>query len=400
MAFQVPLRGELVTKGLRRRVLVGVAVFALFAIICAVAFAGLLGQPAQIAVAFIVDRMFDVYFWVLERQNHFALLATALAIIGGSWGLYNILTAWNTTRRRIFKSYLEAEEQNIRTRKTLVSRHLQLATKRGSKFEASNVNSWIDTAISEFDRGKLADAKSTLNRLKEKLGERIEFAAAQELIARKQQAAIHLFLGSIEAAQFNSDAAVAEFQKARNLSNDEDTDALKYIAEQKIAKSEREPENGVGGIAAQEALLAANMMREVGRRANDGRIQAEALLLQGRANLRLKNGRTAARDRANEGIAEMERVVRGTVGNSEENLQRDDGLNGQLRELLGDAQFLLNAWHQADAAYSGAISFFQNFDAKRTEIVTRKKNAVPQRRNDEALRPWPHPNGELKRTSH
>jgi hypothetical protein len=387
------------TKGLRRRLLVGVTCFALFSVICAVGFAGLLGHPVQIVVALVVNRMVDAYFWALERKNHFGLFATTLTIIGGSYGLYNILTRWNTTRRLLFRSYLEAEKKNIDNRKAKVSTHLQVANKRVTRFEASDVNSWIEEAIKEFDSGKLNEAKSTLKRLNEKLEERIEFAAQQERVAKKQQAAIHLFLGSIEAAQFKSDAALAEFQEVRNLTNDEDTDALKYIAQQKIARSEREPENGVGGVLAQDALAAAIRMREVGGKLNDRRIQAEALLLQARANLRLKNGRQAARDRANEGIAEMERVAREAATTSEENRSRDDSLNGQLQELLGDAQVLLNAWLLADSAYSAAIARFTT-DAERSEILARKKNAAALRRSDEALRPWPHPNESKLERSH
>jgi hypothetical protein len=59
---------------------------------------------------------------------------------------------------------------------------------------------------------------------------------------------------------------VEEFRKTLKLSNDEDADAFKYIAEQKIALSEREPENGIGSVHAKEGLNAALGMVKVGEK--------------------------------------------------------------------------------------------------------------------------------------
>src|SRR5262249_5554330 len=154
------------------------------------------------------------------------------------------------------------------------------------RYEAFDVHAWINDAIGEFDRGNLDEARSRLDTLNSKLDDRIEFASEQQRVAKIQQASIHLFLGSIKAAEFKPDDAVKEFAKALMLTNDEDADAFKYIAEQKIAMSEREPENGVGSVHAEEGLDAAVGMMKVGGKLGDKRIEAEALLLQGRANLR------------------------------------------------------------------------------------------------------------------
>lgn len=388
------------TKSVRRQILLAVILVAFLVIGVVAAYLGVLGPTLENAASHIVRRSAEVYLWALERQNHFALLATVLAIIVGSYGTYKILINWNAVRRQLFKSYLEDEEQGIHKRKTGVSKHFQVAKKQRSRFNTSDINRWINDAITEFDEGKLDDARSTLNQLNGKLQDRIDFAAGQVRIAKKQQAAIHLFLGSIEAARFKSDRAVAEFQKTLALTEDQDADAWKYIAEQKLASSELESRDGVGNVHAQQALDAAQRMKTIGDVLQDKRIQSEAFLLQGRANLR-DNSRTAGKDRANDGIREMEEVARRAIPNDDGNPHRDDSLNGQLRELLGDAHVLLENWTQADLAYAGSISFFQKYDSERAGLVKIKRARASQHEKDEASRPWPHPNGkELRNTSH
>jgi len=388
------------TKSVRRRLAIGICVFATFIALGIASHFGAFGPAVEQVVANVVDAFAVGYFWLLERQNHFALLGTVFAIIVGSYGTYRILINWNAVRRVLFRRYLEDEEKGISSRKIGVSRHFQVAKKQTAKFNTTDVHSWIDDAIRDFDDGKLGDAKVTLAELNGKLQERIDFAASQERIAKRQQAAVHLFLGSIDAAQFKPDNAVAEFRKALTLTRDQDADALKYIAEQRLAVAEREQQNGVASVHAQEALTAALQMKAVGDSLQDKRIQAEALLLQGRASLR-KNSRQAGRDSATDGIRAMDDVARNATPNNDGTIHRDDSLNGQLNELLGDAQVLLGAKLLGDAAYAKAIACFQKFDGERKAIVEKKRARAALNETEEALRPWPHPNGErLEKTTH
>jgi hypothetical protein len=68
----------------------------------------------------------------------------------------------------------------------------------------------------------------------------------------------------------------------------------------------------------------------------------------------------AGKDRANDGIKKMADVARDAVPNDDGNPHRDDGLNGQLQELLGDAQVLLGGWNIAVDAYVDAKRFSRN----------------------------------------
>jgi len=394
VVYALPLGGEM-TKRVRRRMVVAITVVVLVAAIGIAAGMGLFGQLAQDTVMVMLDWGERAYFWVLARQNHLALLVTVLGLFGGSYTAYKILINWNTVRRKLFQKYLEDEETGISKRKTPVSRHLQVANRRTSRFEAFDVNRWINDAISEFNRGNLDEARQMLERLNVKLEDRAQFAADQERIAKKQQASIHLFLGSIKAAQFKADDAIQEFQKTLKLMSNEDADAFKYMAEQKIAMSEREPENGIGGVHAQEGLDAAAGMKAIAQKSKDKRIEAEALLLEGRASLR-RNGKVASKDRAEEGIARMEEVARSATKNDDGDAHRDDRLRGQLHELLGDAQTLLQAWNKADSAYTEAKVYFKKFNQVRFDIVERKRLAAVKHLTEEALKPWPHPNGELQ----
>jgi hypothetical protein len=387
------------TKRVRRRLAVPITVVVLVTAIGIAAGVGLFGQLVQDALRAVLDWSGGIYFWVLERQNHLALLVTVLGLFGGSYTAYKILINWNTVRRALFNKYLEDEEKGINKRKTPVSRHLQVANKQTTRFEAFDVNRWINDAISEFDLGNVDQARQTLERLNVKLKDRAEFAADQERIAKKQQASVHLFLGSIKAAQFKADEAITEFQNTLQLMGNEDADAFKYIAVQKIAMSEREPENGIAGVHAQEGLDAALSLKVVGKKLQDKRIEAEALLLEGRANLR-RNGKVAGKERADEGIAKMDEVARSAIPNKDGDVHRDDRLRGQLHELLGDAQTLLLAWNKADTAYTAAKACFTRFDQVRFDMVERKRLAAVRHQTEEALKPWPHPNGELRETVH
>jgi hypothetical protein len=176
-------------KSVRRRILLGVLSLVLLTVLSIAAVTGVLGPPAQSGAKHLTAWASEIYFWVLDRQSHFALLGTVLAIIVGSYGTYKILINWNAVRRQLFKSYLEDEEKGIASRKTAVSQHLQTAIRQSQRFNTIDVNHWINEAVTEFDGGKLDNAKATLKQLNNKLQERIDFAANQARIAQKQQAA-------------------------------------------------------------------------------------------------------------------------------------------------------------------------------------------------------------------
>ena len=92
----------------------------------------------------------------------------------------------------------------------------------------------------------------------------------------------------------------------------------------------------------------------------------------------------------------MEEVARSATKNDDGDAHRDDRLRGQLHELLGDAQTLLQAWNKADSAYTEAKVYFKKFNQVRFDIVERKRLAAVKHLTEEALKPWPHPNGELQ----
>ena len=140
-------------------------------------------------------------------------------------------------------------------------------------------------------------------------------------------------------------------------------------------------------VPAQVAYAEAAKLEAIGALKN-AQVEALALLLKGRAGVKLPNGRMAAKENARFGISKL-----GSI--------RDDSLNGQLGELLGDVCVLLGHWQEAPDAYREAIPFFRKCDAERKVIVEKKVAKAIARQADAASWPWPHPNGRtLEKTTH
>jgi hypothetical protein len=323
-----------------------------------------------------IAKVVAAYFWVLGQYPHFALLATLLTIVGGIYTVYRIRLGWDSTRRQLFTDYFRKEETKIHQRKGPVSRRLQDAGRIESDFENLDVHAVIDKAIGKFDKGKLDDAENLLRDLNSRLSQRITFADRQKRLAEQQTAAIHLFLGSIAASRTNANAAIDEFQKTLDFDG-MDTDALKYVAEQKLVLGDKEKRPDLIAIHAEAALEAATRLLEAA--GGDRTLQAEAILLQGRANSKIPNSKTDAKGLAQDGVD-----ITLTL--------RDPHLNAQMHELLGDVRLSLGHWLEAESAYKKSYEDFRNAkDEDRAAIVDRKLAKARAKEKDAAHWPWPFP---------
>jgi tetratricopeptide (TPR) repeat protein len=321
------------------------------------------------------EKIVAAYYWVLAGYPHLALLGTVLTIIGGLYTLYRIRLGWDSTRRTLFLAYMEAEEKKIDDRKSAVSRRLQDAKRISIVPEDLDVHAIIDKAIVKFDTGDLEEAENVLRDLNGRLAHRISFAEKQMHLAQKQSGAVHLFLGSIAAAAGQAQRAVHEFTKVLEF-NKNDADALKYIAEQKLVLADKEQREDVIVVPAQGAHQRAEEL--LGIAGKNQTLKAEAILLQGRARLKM-NRKNDAKDSGREGAAISEKL-------------NEPHLNAQMHEMLGDACSSLGHWGEAEIAYKKSFDEFRNAkDSKRADIADRKLKMANQRDKDVVTLPWPFP---------
>jgi hypothetical protein len=307
-------------------------------------------------IEWVIAKIVAAYFWLLASYPHLALLGTMLTIFGGLYTLYRIRLGWDSTRRKLFLKYMRAEEMKIDDRKGPVARRLQDAKRISIVPEDLDVHAAIDKAIGKFDKGDLEEAENLLKDLNSRLSHRISFAEKQMRLAEKQTGAVHLFLGSIAAAAGQHQRAVHEFTKVLDFRKD-DADALKYIAEQKLVLADKEEREDVIVIPAQGAhQRAEELFRIAGK---DETLKAEAILLQGRARLKM-NKKGDAKDIGRDGVAITEKL-------------HDPHLNAQMHEMFGDACLSVSHWAEAEAAYKKSYDEFRNAnDAKRADIADRK----------------------------
>lgn len=269
----------------------------------------------------------ETYKFLRSIHPDLALLATICALVTAAWGAYRAWMNWGRTIRRLFTKFLQSEEKYVAEQKTTVSLELQQRPDSQGIVEAIDFHKEIKRALSLSKNGKLAKAEGVLGSLRTKLIEREELAQRQVDVARRQISAVHLFLGSTAAARQKPRDAIAEFRKVLDPKmSPRDTDALKYVSEQYLALCVVEPNSR--DTHAQDALDAAKQMHEF---ASDEKnpekrdyIEAEALLLQGRAQLNL----------GKKGLA-RERLAAGIDKANWEN--KHHVLVAQLQEFHGDA---------------------------------------------------------------
>jgi tetratricopeptide (TPR) repeat protein len=206
-----------------------------------------------------LEQISDYYYWAVQHENHFAFFAAVFGIIGGATALYRLWVGWERTRRKLFTSYLNAQENRILECKKQVADKLSAARVGVDVTSDIDVHSDIDAALRLAERGKHTEAELRLRTLQSKVDQRLEFAEKQAKIARLQIAAIHLFLGSLRAASKEPEAAIEEFKKVLNKSP-QDTDAFQYLGEQHLILAESGNDNKTGH--ADEALSAGEKLEQ------------------------------------------------------------------------------------------------------------------------------------------
>ena len=215
---------------------------------------------------------FDPAPWVPRAQ----LVAALLAMLVSLWGLYNFWNHFDFRRRKLLANFLADEEKKILEAKKGLAKRFSQRVKRGDVSEPLDLHSALEDAVELFDSGKVAKAERELKRLQDLLSERQSIAETQSVVAKKQSAAIHLFLGSIAASQGATTDAKTQFQLALEK-NADDLDAYKYLIEQHLILSEKDPMSKDAHLSRAEIQV----QEFLARAAKDDEYKAEALRLQG-----------------------------------------------------------------------------------------------------------------------
>ena len=336
-------------------------------------------QVASIGLWFgnIIESIDQFYFWAVDHQNHFAFFAAVFGIIGGAAAVYRIWMHWDRTRRRLFTAYLNEQENRILECKGSVASRLQSPSRSVNKVGDLNVHADIDRALKLFDKGKLPEAELVLRGLHSKVDQRHDFAKRQAQVARMQISAVHLFLGSIKAAQHKPGGAIEELKKCLEGAP-HDSDALKYLGEQYLVLAADEPENADGH--ADDALQAGQRLERVAdRHSGDEKkeVHVEGLRLQARAYVALGRGGNA--HKALQTAAEIADWT-----------NDHDVLIAEINDLLGDVALSLRNWNIAEDAFGVSATRFQAAgDVERATLAKRKRQRAMLRG---APDPTPLPN--------
>ena len=293
-----------------------------------------------------LDRINEFYFWAVDHQNHFAFFAAVFGIVGGAVAVYRIWLHWDRTRRKLFTAYLNEQENKILERKGSIASRLQSPSRSVTGIADLNVHADIDRALKLFDKGKLPEAELMLRNLHSKVDQRHDFAKRQAQVARTQISAVHLFLGSIMAAQHQPGDAIEELKKCLEDAP-HDADALKYLGEQYLVLAGDEPENAEGH--GENALQTGERLERVAERHSSDEkklIQAEGLRLQGRAYAALGNG-----GNANEALQTAAEIA-DWANNHEVPV-------AEINDLLGDVALSLENWIIAEDAFGVSTTRFR-----------------------------------------
>mgnify|MGYP001166116949 CR=1 FL=1 len=294
----------------------------------------------------VVEHGQALYDSALASQNHLALLATVLSILGGVYTLYKVMTGWDAIRRRMFTAYLNSEEKRIIESKGALSLRLQRNPGAEDHITSFDVNKHLMQAIRAYDKGSVPKAEAQLKALQSRIEHRQSFSRRQAEVAKTQISAIHLFLGSIEAAKGKHREAIAEFKEAIRL-NDEDADAIMYVCEQHLRLALTEPITRKQHL--DDAISAASQLSALAakKQSDEGKLlTASAARLSARAQL--GHGATGkAGELADEGLKAADWP------------DRHHRLVADLHDLQARAALLRGNWHVAATSFGNAIARYE-----------------------------------------
>ena len=299
----------------------------------------------------------------------FQFIAAVLAIIASGWALYNLWNHLNLRRRRLLRDYLTDEQKKILEQKTGVSARFQNRVLNTEKPEILDIHARINRALRLFDSGNVKSADKVLKELMQSLKERKELADQQSQVAHLETGAIHLFLGSIAASQDKMWDAIKEFKAALEV-NEKDLDALKYLGEQHLRLSEKEPQSRESHlIAARDRFKA---LQKYAGEANYQQRESDAFLLLGRAHVGLEEP-DLARIALDSGATIADRI-------------HDHHLLSAIKELSGDVALSREPkhWNVAiDALEVSHSSYLLIGDHERAATVAKKLDRARKRGAEE-----------------